>query len=327
MFKLKKGDIIGYYSPSAPATFFAPTRYKRAQFFLESKGFKLTSGNLSGKSQSYRSGSIAERANELNTLIEDKKIKCIMSTIGGSNSNSILPYLNFEEIKKNPKIFIGYSDVTAILLAIYAKTGIITFYGPALVASFGEFPPLVEETYSYFSDILMNDLNLPYTFKTPDKYTDKFINWEDQNTSKTTYENKLVTVIPGKVSGRLIGGNLNTMYGIWGSEYMPEIKKGDILFIEDSLKTAADIERSFSFLKLNKVFEKVSGIILGKHELFNDQNSGKKPYEILLEVLGDTKIPFLAEFDCCHTHPMLTLPIGGQVELDSTNKKVTLLKF
>lgn len=327
MFKLKKGDTIGYYSPSAPATFFAPIRYKRAQNFLESKGFKLISGNLSGKSQGYRSGSIVERAHELNTLIENKDIKCIMSTIGGSNSNSILPYLNFEEIKKNPKIFIGYSDVTAILLGIYAKTGVVTFYGPALVASFGEFPPLVEETFSYFSDILMNNLNLPYTFKTPDKYTDMFINWEDQNTSKTTYENRLVTVIPGKVSGRLIGGNLNTMYGIWGSEYMPEIKKGDILFIEDSLKSAADIERSFSFLKLNKVFEKVSGIILGKHELFNDQNSGKKPYEILLEVLGDTKIPFLAEFDCCHTHPMITLPIGGEVELDSTNKKVTLLKF
>ena len=327
MFKLKKGDTIGYHSPSAPATFFAPTRYKRAQNFLESKGFKLISGNLSGKTQGYRSGSITERANELNALIENKEVKCIMSTIGGNNSNSILPYLNFEEIKKNPKIFIGYSDVTAILLAIYAKTGITTFYGPALVASFGEFPPLVEETFSYFSDILIEDLKLPYTFKTPERYTDQFINWEDQNTPKNTYENSLVTVIPGKVSGRLIGGNLNTMYGIWGSEYMPEIKKGDILFIEDSLKSAADIERSFSFLKVNGIFDKVSGIILGKHELFNDQNSGKKPYEILLEVLGDTKIPFLAEFDCCHTHPMITLPIGGQVELDSTNKKVTLLSF
>ncbi|MGL5936531.1 MAG: S66 family peptidase [Cetobacterium sp.] len=318
---------MGYYSPSAPATFFAPTRFKKACTFLESKGFKLISGNLSGKSEGYRSGSIIERANELNNLIENKEIKCIMSTIGGNNSNSILPYINFEEIIKNPKIFIGYSDVTAILLGIYAKTGIITFYGPALVASFGELSPLVEETFSYFSDILGEDLKLPYTLKTPNKYTDEFINWEDQKNPKNTYKNNLITVIPGKVSGRLIGGNLNTIYGIWGSEYMPEIKKGDILFIEDSLKSAADIERSFAFLKINKVFEKISGIILGKHELFNDQNSGKNPYEILLEVLGDCKIPFLAEFDCSHTHPMLTLPIGGKIELDSTNKQVTLLNF
>lgn len=327
MLKLKNGDKIGYYSPSAPATFFAPKRYERAKKFLEKKGFNLVTGELSGKSQGYRSGSILERAQELNILIRNKDIKCIMSTIGGNNSNSILPYLDFEEIKKNPKIFIGYSDVTAILLAIYAKTGVITFYGPALVASFGEFSPLVDETFSYFSDILMNDIKLPYTLKTPERYTDEFISWEDQSRPKNTYKNTLVTVIPGKVSGRLIGGNLNTMYGIWGSEYMPEIKEGDILFIEDSLKSAAVIERSFSFLKLNHIFDKVGGIILGKHELFNDQNSGKKPYEILLEVLGEKKIPFLAEFDCSHTHPMLTLPIGGMVELDSTNKKVTLLSY
>lgn len=327
MLKLKNGDKIGYYSPSAPATFFAPKRYERAKKFLEKKGFNLVTGELSGKSQGYRSGSILERAQELNILIRNKDIKCIMSTIGGNNSNSILPYLDFEEIKKNPKIFIGYSDVTAILLAIYAKTGVITFYGPALVASFGEFSPLVDETFSYFSDILMNDIKFPYTLKTPERYTDEFISWEDQSRPKNTYKNTLVTVIPGKVSGRLIGGNLNTMYGIWGSEYMPEIKEGDILFIEDSLKSAAVIERSFSFLKLNHIFDRVGGIILGKHELFNDQNSGKKPYEILLEVLGEKKIPFLAEFDCSHTHPMLTLPIGGMVELDSTNKKVTLLSY
>ncbi len=115
------------------------------------------------------------------------------------------------------------------------------------------------------------------------------------------------------------------MQGIWGSEYMPEIKDGDILFIEDSLKDAATIERSFSLLNLNGIFDKVSGIILGKHELFNDSNTGKKPYEILLEVLGDKKLPFLADFDCCHTHPMMTLPIGAEIELDATNKKISII--
>lgn len=325
--KLKKGDIIGYYSPSSPATFFAPTRYERAKKFLENKGFKMLAGNLSGKSEGYRSGTIKERSRELNELIYNPEVKCIMSTIGGMNSNSILPFIDYEEIKKNPKIFIGYSDVTAILLGIYAKTGITTFYGPALVASFGEFSPLVDKTYEYFKDILIEKDKLPYILKTPDEYTDEFINWEEQNFSKNTYKNHLITVIEGKVQGRLIGGNLNTIYGIWGSEYMPEIKEGDILFIEDSLKNASEIERSFSFLKINGVFDKVSGIILGKHELFDSQNSGKKPYEILLEVLDGKKIPFLAEFDCCHTHPMLTLPIGAEVELDSTNKKITIVRI
>jgi len=106
---------------------------------------------------------------------------------------------------------------------------------------------------------------------------------------------------------------------------MPTIQQGDILFIEDSLKSADTVERSFSFLKVNGVFDKVSGIILGKHELFDDKGTGRKPYEILQEVLNGQELPFLAEFDCCHTHPMFTLPIGLEIELDAANKKVSLL--
>jgi len=248
-----------------------------------------------------------------------------MSTIGGMNSNSILPYIDYEAFRKNPKIIICYSDVTAILLAIYAKTGISTFYGPALVASFGEFPSFVDYTYEYFRNMLIEDVTLPYEFPMPEYWTDEYIDWSQQDREKEKRKNQWITVYEGIARGRLIGGNLNTMTGIWGSQYMPEIKEGDILFIEDSLEDAATVERSFSLLKLNGVFDKVSGIILGKHELFDDMRTGRKPYEILLEVLGERQLPFMADFDCCHTHPMLTLPIGVEVELDATNKKVKML--
>lgn len=323
--KLNKGDTIGIFSPSTPITNICPKRFQRGKQYLESKGFKIIEGNLTGKSDFYRSGSIKERATELNELIRNPEVKCIMSTIGGYNSNSILPYIDYEAFKKDPKIIIGYSDVTAILLGIYAKTGIKTYYGPALVASFGELEPFVDWTYKYFEEIFLNDKDIPYELKKPKYWTDEFIDWETQNRSKEQRENKWITVYDGIVTGRVIGGNLNTMQGIWGSEYMPTIKEGDILFIEDSLKDAATIERSFSLLKLNGVFEKISGIILGKHELFDDLKTGRKPYEILLEVLGETKIPFIADFDCCHTHPMMTMPIGATIELDATNKKVTIL--
>ncbi|MGL6113645.1 MAG: S66 family peptidase [Cetobacterium sp.] len=324
---LEAGDKIGFFSPSSPATFFAPKRFERAKNFLSEKGFSLIVGELTGKKDYYRSGSILERVEELNKLIRNKEIKCIMSTIGGYNSNSLLPYIDYEELKRNPKIIIGYSDMTAILLGIYAKTGIITYYGPALVASFGEYSPLVDGTYNNFIEILNKKIILPYTYKTPLYWTDEFINWEEQDRKKKLYNNQLKTVIPGIVRGRVIGGNLNTIQGIWGSEYMPEIKNGDILFIEDSLKSATVLERSFSFLKINGVFDKVSGIILGKHELFDDQGTGKEPYEILLEVLNGQQLPFLADFDCSHTHPMLTLPIGATLELDTINKKVTILEI
>lgn len=325
-FKLKKGDAIGIFSPSTPITAYAPKRFQRGVKYLQDKGFKIIEGNLTGKSDFYRSGSIKERSEELNNLIRNPKVKCIMSTIGGMNSNSLLPYIDYEAFKENPKPIIGFSDVTAILLGIYAKTGISTYYGPALVASFGELKPYVDLTYKYFEDILVNDINYPHMLENPEFWTDEFIDWENQDREKNRVENELITVYEGKVQGRLIGGNLNTMTGIWNTEYMPEIKEGDILLIEDSLHDCATIERSFSLLKLSGVFDKVSGIILGKHELFKDSNTGRKPYEILLEVLGDKEIPFLAEFDCCHTHPMITLPIGCTVELDATNKRVSIIK-
>ncbi|WP_231170716.1 S66 family peptidase [Clostridium botulinum] len=305
--RLKNEECIGIFSPSTPITKFCPKRFQRGKQYLKNKGFKIIEGNLTGKSDFYRSGSIKERAEELNELIRNPEVKCIMSTIGGYNSNSILPYIDYEAFKENPKIIIGYSDVTAILLGIYAKTGISTYYGPAIVASFGEIEPFVHWTYKYFEDIFVNDLNFPYELQRPKYWTDEFIDWETQDRSKEKRENKWITVYDGVATGRVIGGNLDTMLGIWGSEYMPTIKEGDILFIEDSMKDAAIIERSFSLLKVNGVFERVSGIILGKHELFDDLNTGRKPYEILLEVLGDTKIPFIADFDCCHTHPMMTL--------------------
>lgn len=327
MNKLKKGDVIGIFSPSSPVTYSCPNRFKRSKEFLESKGFKILEGNLTGKSDFYRSGSIKERASELNELIRNQDVKCIMSTIGGMNSNSILPYIDYEAFKKNPKIIIGYSDVTAILLAIYAKTGISTYYGPALVASFGEYEPFVGETYSYFENITMGSNEEVKVLDMPKYWTEEYINWEDQNRGKEPIENKWITVYEGVTTGRLIGGNLNTMEGIWGTEYMPEIKMGDILFIEDSLIDAATLERSFSLLKLSGVFDKVSGIIIGKHELFDDLKTGRKPYEILLEVLDNIKIPFLAEFDCCHTHPMMTLPIGCKIKLDATKKEVSIIEY
>jgi muramoyltetrapeptide carboxypeptidase LdcA involved in peptidoglycan recycling len=323
--KLKRGDTIGFFSPSTPITALCPNRFNRSKEFLENKGFKLKSGNLTDKKDFYRSGSIKNRAEELNQLIRDPEVRCIISTIGGMNSNSIVPYIDYESFKKDPKIIIGYSDMTAILFAIYAKTGITTFYGPALVASFGEIEPFNELSFKYFEDILVKEINIPYNYEMPKIWTEEYIDWESQNRSKKSNKNEWITINEGKIKGRLIIGNLNTMAGIWGSEYMPEIKKGDILFMEDSLKDAETIERSFAMLKANNIFDKIGGLILGKHELFEDRGSKRKPYEILEEVIGKYNFPFLAEVDCSHTHPMFTMPIGAIIELDATKKSINLI--
>ncbi|EPD50966.1 hypothetical protein HMPREF1210_02157 [Paenisporosarcina sp. HGH0030] len=324
--RLQKGDKIGIYSPSSPITYSSPKRFQRAKSFLESKGFEIIEGNLTGKQDYYRSGTIQERADELNELIRNPEIKMIMSTIGGTNSNALLPYLDYEAFKKNPKIMIGYSDATAILLGIYAQTGIPTFYGPALVPSFGEFEPFLDLTYDYFKEMLIEEQSLPYIIPTPSIWTDEPLNWEVKTGDKVQRDNEWVCVNEGVAHGRLVGGNLNAMYGIWGSPYVPDIQQGDIILLEDTMKTASVVEKNFTLLKLNGVFEKVSGILLGKHELFDDQGTGRTPYDILLEVMGNKDIPILADFDCCHTHPMLTLPIGINVELDATNRKVKIME-
>ena len=324
--KINDNLTIGVFSASSPISATVPVRYNRGKEYLASKGIRVIDGQLFGKQDYYRSGSIKERADEFNQLLYNDDVQVLMAAIGGYNSNSILPYIDYEYLKKHPKIIIGYSDTTALLLGIYAKTGLITFYGPALASSFGEFPPFVDWTFDNFKSVICDNLTVPYEYKMPAVWTDEFISWSEQDRAKEEYANSWVSVIPGTCRGRLVGGNLNTMHGFFGTEYMPEIKQGDILFIEDSLKDACTIERSFSMLKLAGVFDKISGIVLGKHEKFDDNGTGRKPYEILLEVLGDCQIPFLAEFDCCHTHPMFTLPIGCEVELDATNKRLTLLE-
>ncbi|MBM7681107.1 muramoyltetrapeptide carboxypeptidase LdcA involved in peptidoglycan recycling [Pullulanibacillus pueri] len=180
-------------------------------------------------------------------------------------------------------------------------------------------------TYQSFHDLLVADTVYPYTYNIPPFWTEEYLEWEKQTRAKGRIENHWVTLHGGKVSGRLIAGNLNTMKGIWGSDYLPDIKPGDILMVEDADKTASIVEKNFSLLKVNGIFDRIGGLILGKHAGFDDQGTGRTPSEILQEVMGKVPFPVLTEFDCAHTHPMLTLPIGMQVELDSQTQTLRLL--
>lgn len=324
--KLRGRGTIGIFSSSSPVSATVPIRYERGVKYLESKGFQIIHGNLYQKQDYYRSGSIQERADEFNQLLYRDDVQIIMASIGGYNTNSILPYIDYDYIKEHPKIIIGYSDITALLLAVYAKTGLVTFYGPAAASSFGEFPPFVDWTFAAFDRMVRGNLPVPYPYEMPAVWTDEYIEWSEQDRAKEQRQNNWICVNPGTCQGRLIGGNLNTMQGFWGTPYMPEIQEGDILLLEDCLEDACTIERSFSLLKLAGVFEKAGGIILGKHEKFDDNGTGRLPYEILLEVLGGARIPILADFDCCHTHPMLTLPVGCQVMMDAAERKVVLME-
>jgi muramoyltetrapeptide carboxypeptidase len=324
--RLKRGDTIGIVTPSTPAPVLFKERYERGLTQLRSMGFTILEGKCSTSSQGYRSAPIKQRAEEINEFIRNKDVKAIISTIGGTNSNSLLPYIDFEGLRKHPKIFMGYSDVTALLLGIYAKTGMTTFYGPAVVPSFGEFPEMLPTGREYFENTVMDQQALPYTLEVPSEWTEEMIDWRAQDRAKKMIQNSgWNTLKKGIVRGKLVGGNLNTMSGILASDYFPPIKDA-ILFIEDSFKDMAVQERSLSMLKIAGILDSAAGLIVGKHEHFDDLNAPFSFEELLLEVLGDREMPILTNVDIGHTFPSHVFPIGIEAELDADRGRITFLE-
>nr|WP_205603807.1 S66 peptidase family protein [Bacillus mesophilus] len=323
---MKQGDHIGIITPSAAAPVRFNERYNRGLDQLRIMGFHIIEGKCSNKIQAYRSSTIKDRSEEINEFIYNKDVKAVISTIGGTNSNSLLPYIDYEYLKKNPKIFMGYSDVTALLLGIYAKTNVTTFYGPAIVPSFGEFPRMLPTGKEYFENVVQRKKKAPYTLEIPDVWTEEMIDWNTQSREKQMVKNEgWKSLRPGCVKGRLIGGNLNTMSGFLASDYFPDLK-GSILFIEDSFKDMAIQERSLSMLKVAGIFDEIEGLIVGKHEHFNDLDSPFSIDELLLEIIGDTDIPIITNVDIGHTFPSHVFPIGIEIELNATTGTITFLE-
>lgn len=319
--KLNSNSTIGIFSPSWPASFTYPNRYKRAYDYLSKKGFKLIEGNLTYKSQGYISGSTAERAEEFNNLIS--QCDCLIPTIGGYNSNGILSLINYDLLKQHTPLILGYSDTTAISLAVYAQTGIPTFISQALVPNFGEYSPFQDINYRYFSQLLMeNQVSEIFELPMHDYWTDEWSNWEKYEKPKVKKENAWTFLKPGKVEGVLIGGNLDTICSIIGTPYMPEIHSNTILLLEDTSKSMDQIERSLSTLQLHGYFEKICGVIFSKFENINTSSSNKTVDELILQFVGDKGIPVLTNFDCGHTHPSCLLPVGGKISIDSEKKHI-----
>lgn len=316
---------IGIFSSSYPLTAIAPQATRDAADYLEKQGFAVRFGALTGKRDFYRSGTIQARAAEFNALLADPEVDCLMGSVGGFVSNAILPYIDYDLLHERPKVIVGMSDVTALLLGIYQKTGMQTYYGPNLVTHFAQKPPFLQETLDCFIDVALHRAPRPYIYRPTAVYSDELTNWSEPVTAKVARTNRWVTIQGGVATGRLIGGNLNTMTGIMGSHYMPEIREGDILFLEDTEKWAAYSERYYSMLLLCGVFDKVAGIVLGKHRQYDDQGTGRTQADILLEVLHSRELPILADVDCGHTIPMLTFPIGGTVRLDADRQEIVLL--
>lgn len=318
--KLKKGDTIGIFTPSSPAYTVNEELFINGIKNLENSGFKVKLGNLTERraTQGYRSGTPGERAKEFMDLILDDSVDALMSTIGGNNSSSMIPYLDFEKIREKRKVFCGYSDVTSLHMSILKYAGLRTLYGSAVMTWFGEYPNGIEESVDSFLLAVTKSDNKERSLKPFKRWSNHFRDWTNgdwKNIPREWNENKgWKVLIPGEVEAEIVVANLNTLVSCAGTDYFPDLD-GKVLLIEEMAAPWSREERSLRQLQLMGVFDKISGLIMGKPEMPNKEGAPFELDDLLLEVLGVRDYPVVTEFDCSHTVPMHTIGQCSKVSL------------
>ena len=319
--KLEKGDEIRVIAPARSMSIISSENRVIANQRFSELGFKVTFGKYVEESDEFRSSSIKSRVTDLHNAFKDKKVKAIFAVIGGFNSNQLLKYIDWGIIKNNPKIFIGYSDITALENAIFAKTGVITYSGPAW-STFAQ-KLHFEYTMDYFKKCLMeNDL---IDIKPSDNWTNDA--WhKDQEKRELIKNDGWLIINNGKASGTIIGGNLCTLNLLQGTEYFPNLNNS-ILFLEDDDDGSKNIgfDRDLQSLIHLPSFKGVRGIVIGRFEKTSDMTN-EKLIKIIKTKAELDKIPVIANVDFGHTSPIITFPIGGVVSIDTKNKSIIIIK-
>lgn len=297
--KLKKGDTIGIIAPSNPIINENIEEIEKARQIIEKLGYKVKySKNLFSNTNKY-SATAEERAEDLNEMFSDKEVKMIWCAKGGENSNSLFEYINYEQIKQNPKIICGYSDIISITNIITEKTGLVTFSG------------------TNFKTIATDETD--YSLKEALK---RFV---DGSIELGIASDKYITIRSGKAKGKLIGGNLSLTRGLVSGKYSIDFTD-KILFLEElGLETGpALVSNYLYYLKQNDVFEKIKGIWIGNYT----HESGIRLEDILLDTIKDEyKFPIIKSETFGHIETKTVIPIGIEAEIDtSTERKIKLLE-
>ena len=316
--KLKQGDEIRIIAPSRSASILSEEGVQTAKERLEDLGFVVSFGKHVFDKDLQNSTSIQQRVEDLHEAFTDENVKGILTVIGGFNSNELLPYIDYGLLKKNPKVFCGYSDITAIGTAISTQTGIVTYSGP----HFSSFQMKKAQEYQthFFTQCLMQ--SDPFELKPSEQWSDDawYLDQEDRVFEKTVWK----TYNEGTVSGKLWGGNLCTLNLLQGTKYMPSINNA-ILFIEDDEMTIPEtFARDLTSLLQNAQF--IKALVIGRF-----QRTSKMTEEQLLFILDKhpslKEIPVLYDVDFGHTQPMFTFPLGGEVQVDASKRLLKVERF
>ena len=314
MKRLKKGDHIRVVSPSSSIEriggFEANVAAKEK---LEALGFRLSFSEHYFENDIFDSAPIASRVEDLEAAFANETVDAILTTIGGFNCNELLPYLDFDLIAQNPKIFCGYSDTTALLNAIYAKTGIQTYMGP----SYSSFK--MREGQDYQTQAWLNAVTQDsFTLEPSEEWSSDA--WYIPDAPRTFFPTDWKVYNPGQASGVAIGGNLSTFALLHGTEFAPKPDKY-ILFLEEAEEDHY-VEFTRHFAALLQVYPNPQAVLIGRFPKETEMTE-----EILLAILDKhpilKQIPVLYDLDFAHTQPLFTITIGGQVEIDTKTFSIT----
>lgn len=320
--KLKVGDEVRIIAPSRSMNIIGKETIEVATNRFEKMGLKVTYGKYVNEADEYYgTASIEHRVEDLTNAFLDKSVKAIFTIIGGFNSNQILKFIDYDIIKQNPKILCGYSDITAVLDSIYAKTGLVTYYGPHF-STFGEIKGF-EYTQDYFSKMFFQTNE--FEIKSSNEWSSDswFLEQEKRNFIKN---DGMFAINEGTAEGEIVGGNLSTFDLLKGTEFMPDIKN-KILFLEyvgeDKKEGLLTIDRLLQGIIQLPDFKYVKGLVLGRviPELEMTDDKWKKMIKGKNELKN---IPVIANCDFGHTTPMFTFPIGGFARLESKNDNIKL---
>ncbi len=302
---IKKGDWVGLISPSA-----ATSERIQIQFAveaLEALGFKVKQGENLANRRGHLAGTDGERANDLNAMFADPEVKAVICIRGGSGAARILPLINYDQIRNNPKPILGYSDITALHHAIYAQTGLIIFHGPNGTGSWNSF------NVKQFEKIFFEQEQV--TFENERVKEDDLV----------IKKNRIQTIYPGVATGDLFGGNLTVLTALAGSPYLADFTD-KILFLEDIGEEPYRIDRMMSTLKLMGALDKIKGFVFGQ---CTDCDPSSGYGNLTLDELFDDyilplNIPAYRGAMIGHIPKQFILPMGARVTLNANKGTIQM---
>ncbi len=312
--RLKPKSRVGIISP---ASFVTEEEYELIEKNLNDLDLIAIHSKNLFKKLGYLAGNDFDRVADLHEMFSREDIDGIMCTRGGYGTPRILRLINYDLIKRNPKVLIGYSDITSLLIAIFTKTGLVTFHGPVGISTFNDF------TKKYFYEIL---------FKGTDYLEFEFQSEESSNsaTGNSSIEG-ILKISGGRTEGILIGGNLSLIISSIGTEF--DFDPADkILFIEEVGEEPYRIDRMFTQLINSRKLEKSKAIILGKFsncEVRKENPGFKESFnlrEVLIDRLSNLGIPVIYGLPFGHIKDKYTLPIGTRAMIDVDNEKFALIE-